>query len=541
MKKDRIPAWKVIVIVICLILPSLIFLVGWYYNTYLIDDSLHVDNARFTGSKAVSDVSEKDKAMLDLITSVVTTSEHVNAASEDLNGSIQMVLRISAKSSYMYYRLYWISKNDSYICYYSDETGRLFRVSDTNVSALLNSGYLAELYPGSVPPVLLTADGSVILPSNGTWAYRNQAGSYEFVTLSFKEKNSQIFEQAGMISFNFSIEPVATSVNIYDEEEELIYYGTVAGLNEETLLETERLRVELSAQWGSTGDASVGQIEYSFYLNYLAPAQFEISSLSVEAGGLLAVRGTNIMTPSRVSFTSSPDITTTPVFYEDTSGTICLVPFSRKLEPGNYSLTFTYGGSSATYDVQVTESSSADRIMNYTQAQTEALSGDSILSELNTLLGQTTLVQSSGRTFLASMADPAESSAFSLVYEFGDRLTSGDFSFTSLGSFYSSSSGTPVKAVGGGAVQAIGYNSYLGNYIVIDHGCGLRTWYAHMNSAGVTIGQTVLEGQIIGSAGASGITDRYGFLLLASVGTQWVNPAALQHLPEQFLSSVKRK
>ena len=154
MKKDRIPAWKVIVIVICLILPSLIFLVGWYYNTYLIDDSLHVDNARFTGSKAVSDVSEKDKAMLDLITSVVTTSEHVNAASEDLNGSIQMVLRISAKSSYMYYRLYWISKNDSYICYYSDETGRLFRVSDTNVSALLNSGYLAELYPGSVPPVL---------------------------------------------------------------------------------------------------------------------------------------------------------------------------------------------------------------------------------------------------------------------------------------------------------------------------------------------------------------------------------------------------
>jgi murein DD-endopeptidase MepM/ murein hydrolase activator NlpD len=43
-----------------------------------------------------------------------------------------------------------------------------------------------------------------------------------------------------------------------------------------------------------------------------------------------------------------------------------------------------------------------------------------------------------------------------------------------------------------------------GNYVIIDHGNGNRTLYAHMSHAGVSARQTVSQGQIIGLVGSTG-------------------------------------
>lgn len=45
-----------------------------------------------------------------------------------------------------------------------------------------------------------------------------------------------------------------------------------------------------------------------------------------------------------------------------------------------------------------------------------------------------------------------------------------------------------------------------GNMIMIDHGNGYQTLYAHLSSVGVSCGQSVLQGQYIGSAGNSGFS-----------------------------------
>lgn len=54
-----------------------------------------------------------------------------------------------------------------------------------------------------------------------------------------------------------------------------------------------------------------------------------------------------------------------------------------------------------------------------------------------------------------------------------------------------------------GENYAQGGSSY-GNYIVIDHGNGLRTLYAHLKSAQVAVGQNVQAGELIGLAGSTG-------------------------------------
>lgn len=68
----------------------------------------------------------------------------------------------------------------------------------------------------------------------------------------------------------------------------------------------------------------------------------------------------------------------------------------------------------------------------------------------------------------------------------------------------SASSGTPIKAAGSGTVLIAGSYGGYGNAVVIDHGGGLATLYAHQSKVAVSVGQTVSTGQVIGYVGCTG-------------------------------------
>lgn len=64
--------------------------------------------------------------------------------------------------------------------------------------------------------------------------------------------------------------------------------------------------------------------------------------------------------------------------------------------------------------------------------------------------------------------------------------------------------GTPVWAAGKGVVISAGYNGDYGNDILIDHGNGIVTRYAHLSQIQVSEGDTVEKGQQIALMGATG-------------------------------------
>ena len=64
--------------------------------------------------------------------------------------------------------------------------------------------------------------------------------------------------------------------------------------------------------------------------------------------------------------------------------------------------------------------------------------------------------------------------------------------------------GTPVHAAKSGTVVKSTYGSSYGNHIIIAHGDGTRTLYAHMSARLVSVGQTVSQGQTIGKVGSTG-------------------------------------
>ena len=66
--------------------------------------------------------------------------------------------------------------------------------------------------------------------------------------------------------------------------------------------------------------------------------------------------------------------------------------------------------------------------------------------------------------------------------------------------------GTTIIAADSGTVSvaANGWNGGYGNYVIIDHGGGRATLYAHMSSIAVTAGSSISQGDIVGYVGSTG-------------------------------------
>ncbi|WP_233606563.1 M23 family metallopeptidase [Micromonospora sp. Llam0] len=88
--------------------------------------------------------------------------------------------------------------------------------------------------------------------------------------------------------------------------------------------------------------------------------------------------------------------------------------------------------------------------------------------------------------------------------------------------------GTPVLAAGAGTVQVAGwaYTGY-GISVVIDHGGGVLTHYAHLSATSVSVGDRVAPGDTIGAEGSTGDSTGPHLHFEVHVGGLWsqVDPA----------------
>ncbi len=84
-------------------------------------------------------------------------------------------------------------------------------------------------------------------------------------------------------------------------------------------------------------------------------------------------------------------------------------------------------------------------------------------------------------------------------------LSGNDYWSGHLGIDLAAGTGTPARAADSGVVVFSGwaYGGY-GNMVVIDHGNGYQTLYAHLSQASVSCGRSVAQGQVIGLAGNTG-------------------------------------
>ena len=86
-------------------------------------------------------------------------------------------------------------------------------------------------------------------------------------------------------------------------------------------------------------------------------------------------------------------------------------------------------------------------------------------------------------------------------------------------------SGDAVLATASGQVVTVTFDSSFGNYIIIKHKHGTYTRYAHLDSVRVKKGQTVEQGEVIGTIGNTGMSTGPHLHYEVHIGSEVVDPA----------------
>lgn len=126
--------------------------------------------------------------------------------------------------------------------------------------------------------------------------------------------------------------------------------------------------------------------------------------------------------------------------------------------------------------------------------------------------------------FEAPVPEPANSA-------FGTRsILNGEPRSPHGGADFPSPAGTPIKAPNGGRVVLADALYYTGNTVVVDHGLGLYSLFAHMTEMRVHIGDAVKTGDVLGTVGSTGrVTGPHLHWAVRLDGAR-VDPAALLRL-----------
>ena len=83
---------------------------------------------------------------------------------------------------------------------------------------------------------------------------------------------------------------------------------------------------------------------------------------------------------------------------------------------------------------------------------------------------------------------------------------------------------SPIEAANSGIVRFTGPLGIYGNTVIIDHGLGVATLYAHMSAIQVRPDQTVKRGEIIGSSGTTGLAGGDHLHFGVTIHGQFVDP-----------------
>ncbi|NNM76865.1 M23 family metallopeptidase [Sphingomonas sp. ID1715] len=96
--------------------------------------------------------------------------------------------------------------------------------------------------------------------------------------------------------------------------------------------------------------------------------------------------------------------------------------------------------------------------------------------------------------------------------------------------------GSPIFAVSDGAVTFAGRHGGHGNYVMLRHGGGIGTAYAHMSRIAVAPGQHVRQGQVIGYVGSTGLSTGPHLHFEVYRGATPINPKTVNFVSTSLLS-----
>lgn len=425
-------------------------------------------------------------------------------------------------------------------CYFSfiesesyclDQTGKAYTVSAEESSRFLRSPYAEVFYSASTVPQLKTGNHDVILPNQVNWNYKNYEGNFQKAIANTTTEEILRYESVGEIGLFFETEPSNCQVRVYDETDTVLYEGSLQNLPYITVPSGNELTLQVRAEWQENDQNDFyGSVTYYFRLLISNRSAFTLSTDRVQAGEFTILSCTNVTDLSKIIFTTQEAVIT-PIFHRDGDIVRAILAIPQDTELTSFSFRIAYGASASEFTVTVTPNNTLPKEFLFSAATEKDSAWHAAKNFTLSALLHIENNQHAPIYFRGNFLSP-DAYGFRMGYSHNSILYSDEEktdSISALGTEYLTDDpyGIQVPVLHHGMVIQTGSHALLGNYVVVEHGCGLRTWYGHLSNIDVEVGDVLRQGESVGKTGDSGLATAQGFLLICTVYETPIDPSFL--------------
>lgn len=394
-------------------------------------------------------------------------------------------------------------------CFFRNGEGAYFSVPQSYAKRLLQRQECAYVYvkAGYTLPTLLfkTGDEEIeVLPSVYSWQYKDIVGTAVTDTLTEKATERQFFSFYSNVGFalSFAEQPTQHTISFYDKDGLALNTSDPSAL----IFATDtQIRAVVEATWEESDNALGGSASYEFDLLYDVLPEIICSVDRVAAGDSVCIGFRHFSKGESISLNTQLITSELNVTYGEDGTAFALIPVSLENEAGDYTLSFTVGSVEKSFTLSVSKADGgfntafmdAEKYNEFLKpAYKEKLA--SLLDGINIENAESKI--SSGSYF----TKPVDGS---VLYDYGTELVvnGSPDKYIVNGIDYRTEDDAIVKAAQSGVVVYSGEDDVYGNILIIDHGYGVKSHYYGLASLSKAEGDTVANGETIGTAGVSGL------------------------------------
>ena len=251
-----------------------------------------------------------------------------------------------------------------------------------------------------------------------------------------------------------------------------------------------------------------GWYRYSFRFTLQASAEVELSAERVEQGGTVGVRISG-MTGDAVP-TIETDLGSVQCV-RAAEGWRAYIPAAYNASSGGHEVHITVNGETITRTLTV-----LPKDFGTVEVEAEEPAAESANAQFRSAIWPLYEAAATAKQWQGGFVPPAEDSM--TLVDYGQiKVTNGQQGSRSNSTKLYTIPGAPCRAAANGTVVFAGSLELTGNTVVIDHGCGLRSYLYGLQEISVSKGQTVEKGQAVGALGEELTMD-------FKLGSKSVNP-----------------
>lgn len=509
--KNRIVT--LIIVGILLIMPSFVAISSYIYaqNNPVTEKSVSLLEFSVAGKEAESyKKGEKGSAEIyGAFLSLDSGADKVPSLTSEESEYVIYTVKYHCYNKVLEYT-YYLS-NDPNNNFYRTPKGELYHISPKKATAFLKTTLANDLFPEAHQPTLGVGRTPAVLPTDMEWKYTGISG--EFIDAAVETSDSKpVCEVSGGLELSFSDKPDYVYAVIKNKDGQVVFDNVYDEIDPTLFADNTVYDVTVTAKWYKDDSRkNYGEGTYSFTANVLSPAVFYMKTYDeLTYGDFVIVSAKNIVDPSKIGFSSQPSLGVEPKFFEYGGYYHALVPIplvceSRNGGELNYELTFTYGEVSQTIDLQLIKRYVGKDSQNIPLATIQKLRNENTIAAFNDTMAPFFNANEDDIYWLAdNMLMAPTTRRVRSGFGINIILSQAGYSYPHEGVNYYVKDGDGVAACLPGKVVFVGELELSGKTIVIEHGGGLKSLYAHLSSTSVTVGQEVGKGHFLGTVGSTG-------------------------------------